>query len=465
MATNYHIFSSFSSMVAELSSVSAPWLVVERSRGIDYKPHALCRLISAAEAAGAVLAYADHLVCSADPQQGSFSLHPAIDYQLGSLRDDFDFGPFVLLRTSEVKLFFDSCPEASRYTIATPYALRLFLSRRGTIFHLPEALSIISAADADTSPVSDVADVTDAAPAEQQFNYVDPSNRQAQLEYEQALTFHLRELNALISPSTLISPDLSQGQFPVEASVVIPVRNRRRTIADAVVSALSQQCSFAFNIIVVDNHSTDDTSAILSDLAQQHPQLIVITPTRRDLAIGGCWNEAINSPLCGRFAVQLDSDDLYSSPQTLQTIVSTFYAQSSAMVVGAYRLCDFNLNSIPPGLISHSEWTDNNGMNNALRVNGLGAPRAFFTPIIRSVTFPDTSYGEDYAIALAISRQYRIARIYSCLYLCRRWEGNSDAALSVEQTNKNNSYKDHLRTLELLQRINSDTSQTDSTKP
>ncbi len=269
---------------------------------------------------------------------------------------------------------------------------------------------------------------------------------------EQAVTSHLRALNALVDIEKRIYPDFS-GSFPVEASVVIPVRNRERTIAEAVESALSQETTFEYNVLVVDNHSTDATSSILASLAEREKKLKVVTPESRDLCIGGCWNRAVNDEDCGRFAVQLDSDDLYSSAHTLQTIVDTFYSQRAAMVIGAYRITDFNLNTLPPGLIAHTEWTDENGANNALRVNGLGAPRAFFTPIVRSLQFPDVSYGEDYAVALAVVRQYKLARIYDELYLCRRWEGNSDAALSLEETNENNVYKDHLRTIELLARI------------
>ena len=309
------------------------------------------------------------------------------------------------------------------------------------IFHLDEFLYIEDETDLRKS-------------GEKQFDYVDPRNREVQKELEQAATVHLAEIGALVDTGKYQSPNLYVGEFPVEASVIIPVRDRVRTIRDAVESALSQQCGFLFNIIVVDNHSTDGTSDILNALSAGCPSLHVIVPERKDLGIGGCWNEAINSEFCGRFAVQLDSDDLYSSPQTLQRIHDAFYEQEAAMIIGSYRMCNFQLETLPPGLIDHAEWTDANGPNNALRINGLGAPRAFFTPLLREIQFPNTSYGEDYAMGLAFSRRFRIGRIFDELYLCRRWEGNSDAALSQDKINRNNLYKDRLRSIEIMARIN-----------
>ncbi|MCF0209436.1 MAG: glycosyltransferase family 2 protein, partial [Bacteroidaceae bacterium] len=298
---------------------------------------------------------------------------------------------------------------------------------------------------------------------EKQFDYVNPANRDVQIEMEQVATEHLKKINGTVNTYVYRSPDFLKEQFPVEASIVIPVYNREKTIADAIKSALNQQTNFAYNIIVVDNYSTDATGKIIEELiaqqstaglpnAQKEAKLIRLVPDIKGLGIGGCWNEAINSELCGRFAVQLDSDDLYSSPKTLQKIVDEFYKQKCAMVVGSYRMCNFALETLPPGLIDHAEWTDDNGPNNALRINGLGAPRAFFTPIVRKLQFPNTSYGEDYAMGLAISRKYKIGRIYDELYLCRRWEGNSDAALSIEKVNANNYYKDKIRTIELMAR-------------
>lgn len=287
---------------------------------------------------------------------------------------------------------------------------------------------------------------------EKQFDYVNPRNREVQIEMEKAATAHLKAVGALVDISKYQQPDFEGGNFKVEASVVIPVFNREKTIRDAVESALSQQTNFEYNVIVVDNHSTDQTTAILSEMAKSNARLVHLTPQRTDLGIGGCWNYAVNNEKCGRFAVQLDSDDLYSSELTLQKIVDAFHTQKAAMIIGSYRMCDFELNTLPPGLIDHAEWTDENGCNNALRINGLGAPRAFYTPLAREIQFPNTNYGEDYAMGLAFSRQFRIGRLYEELYLCRRWGGNSDAALSVERVNANNLYKDRLRTIELTAR-------------
>ncbi len=411
------------------------WALLELKPGIVYGQNFEHRILQVAEDTDAALVYCDYIKREA----GELKLHPTIDYQLGSIRDDFDFGSVILVDASLVSEFAKTA-EAHRYQSATLYALRLFLSRKGVIFHLNESLYTEEELDLRLS-------------GEKQFDYVDPKNRQVQIEMEQAATFHLGEIGALVDTSKYISPNLNEGVFPVEASVIIPVHNRERTIKDAVESALSQTCSFAFNVIVVDNHSTDMTSGILRDLENKFQNLKTIVPERLDLGIGGCWNEAVNSQWCGRFAVQLDSDDLYSSHSTLQTIVDTFYQQQAAMVIGSYRMCDFNLQTLPPGLIDHAEWTDENGPNNALRINGLGAPRAFFTPMLREIQLPNTSYGEDYAMGLAFSRQFRIARIFSELYLCRRWEGNSDAALSVEKINKNNLYKDRLRSIEIMARM------------
>ncbi|HXG01480.1 MAG TPA: glycosyltransferase family A protein, partial [Bacteroidota bacterium] len=286
---------------------------------------------------------------------------------------------------------------------------------------------------------------------ERQFDYVDPKNRQVQIEMERAVSEHLKKIGAFLSPE-FQEVDLSEGKFPCEASVIIPVRNRARTIADAVSSALAQQTSFPFNVIVVDNHSSDGTSSILRELAARDQRLIHVIPDRTDLGIGGCWNLAVHHSLCGRFAVQLDSDDLYKDGTTLHRIVETFRAEKCAMVIGSYQMTNFELQEIPPGIIDHREWTPDNGRNNALRVNGLGAPRAFFTPIVRRIKFPNVSYGEDYAVGLAISRDYHIGRIYEPIYLCRRWEGNTDANLDITRINANNFFKDKIRTFEILAR-------------
>ena len=396
--------------------------------------HALERMLQVAEETEAAMVYADHYSVEA----GKTVKHPVTDYQLGSIRDDFDFGSVVLLKTDYLKEFEAKKEIARDYQYAGWYALRLFLSREGELFHLNEYLY--------TEEEDDL-----RASGEKQFDYVNPRNREVQIEMEQAATAHLSTINALVDTTQYAQPDFSAEAFPVEASVVIPVFNREKTVRDAVISALSQKTDFSFNVIVVDNHSTDGTTEILSSLAADE-RLVHLIPTRTDLGIGGCWNYAINDAHCGRFAVQLDSDDLYSSENTLQTIVDAFHEQNAAMIVGSYRMCDFDLNTLPPGLISHNEWTEDNGCNNALRINGLGAPRAFFTPLVRQHQFPNTSYGEDYAMGLAFSRRFRIGRIYDELYLCRRWGGNSDAVLSIDKVNANNHYKDQLRTVEILAR-------------
>ncbi|MBQ8270964.1 MAG: DUF4922 domain-containing protein [Bacteroidaceae bacterium] len=360
---------------------------------------------------------------------------PAIDYQQGSLRNDFDFGSVLLFRTAALKSYLAGQPE--EYVYAGLYQLRLALSRAGELYHYKEILYAEPEEDRRKS-------------GEKQFDYVNPAQRDVQVEMECVCTHHLKAIGAFLPACKYDGIDLSQGTFPVEASVIIPVLNRASTIADAIASVLEQQTSFPFNVIVVDNHSTDGTSGIIDKFGDG--RVVHLVPERCDLGIGGCWNEAVNNPLCGRFAVQLDSDDLYSSPDTLQHIVDEFYNQQCAMLVGTYRICDFELNTLPPGIIDHREWTEENGRNNALRINGLGAPRAFYTPVIREVGFPNVSYGEDYAVGLQISRRYRIGRIYDVLYLCRRWGGNSDAALSHAKVNAHNAYKDSLRTAEVIAR-------------
>ena len=361
---------------------------------------------------------------------------PTIDYQSGSLRNDFEFGPLVVVRTSALKDY--ALQSLPRCEYAGFYQLRLALSRLGRIQHLPRNLYVEVEADTRKS-------------GEKQFDYVNPAQRNVQIEMEQVCTDHLHRIGGWLPPYKYSSIDLSAGEFPVEASVVIPVLNRVSTIGDAIGSVLAQKTNFKFNILIVDNHSTDGTGDVIDSFADE--RVCHIIPERNDLGIGGCWNYAVNSPQCGRFAVQLDSDDLYSDSGVLQRIVDEFYAQQCAMLVGSYRICNFNMETLPPGVIDHREWSEKNGRNNALRINGLGAPRAFYTPVVRSVGFPNVSYGEDYAVGLQISRNYRIGRIYDVLYLCRRWEGNSDAALSHAKVNAHNTYKDSLRTAELQARI------------
>ena len=394
---------------------------------------ALDRMLRVASDSNAAMVYSDYISKKEVDGKVITEKHPVIDYFPGSIRDDFDFGSLWLFKTSLLHTFAMQAGEHD-YQYAGLYALRLFLSRKGQIFHINECLYTEEETDLRASGVK-------------QFDYVNPRNREVQIEMEYAATAHLAEIGAKIDPSFYRRPDFNEQDFDIEASVVIPVYNREKTILDAVNSALGQKANFKFNVIVVDNHSTDKTTELLDGMHDE--RLIHIIPERDDLGIGGCWNVAINDD---RFAVQLDSDDLYSSPKTLQQIVDAFYKQNAAMVVGSYRMCDFELNTLPPGLIDHKEWTDDNGPNNALRINGLGAPRAFFTPLLRQIQFPNTSYGEDYALGLIFSRHYRIGRIYTELYLCRRWGGNSDAALSIDKINANNLYKDRLRTLEIAAR-------------
>ena len=424
---------SSNTIVSIAENTDADYMMIcTRHTTIGWGNNTLERFLRVADDTDAVMVYADHYKMV----EGKMEKHPVIDYQSGSLRDDFDFGSLWCIKAQALADYIAQ-PDREEYQFAALYDLRLYLSRVGEIFHLNEFL--YSEAELDTRKSG-----------EKQFDYVNPRNREVQIEMEKACTQHLGKVGALIDTTFYRQPDFGEQDFEYEASVIIPVFNREKTVADAVKSALGQKANFKFNVIVVNNHSTDRTGEILDELKVDN--LIQIVPERTDLGIGGCWNEAINSSFCGKFAVQLDSDDLYSSPKTLQKIVDAFYKQKAAMIIGSYRMCDFDLNTLPPGLIDHKEWTDENGCNNALRINGLGAPRAFFTPLVRQIQFPNTSYGEDYALGLAFSRRYRIGRIYDELYLCRRWGGNSDAALSVEKVNANNLYKDRLRTMELKAR-------------
>ena len=429
-------------------------LLYLKATHLDLGYHALERMVRAASDTDAAMVYSDYYSDTDSDHQPSTinhqpNKHPVIDYQKGSVRNDFDFGSLLLIRTNLLHAYIASQP--AEYKFAALYDLRLFLSRNGTIFHLNEYLYTEVELDLRES-------------GQKQFDYVNPANREVQIEMEKACTEHLRAINALVDTTQYHTSNFLEQDFPVEASVIIPVRNREKTIADAVRSAMNQQTDFEYNIIVADNFSTDRTTEILTSLVDEcGGKLIHLIPDRRDLGIGGCWNMAINDSRCGRFAVQLDSDDLYSSANTLQTIVNAFYEQQAAMIIGSYRMCDFNLNTLPPGIIDHKEWTAENGANNALRINGLGAPRAFFTPLLRKIQMPNTSYGEDYAMGLIFSRNFKIGRIFSELYLCRRWDGNSDAALSIEKLNANNLYKDQLRTMEIIARtMQNDDTDTDS---
>lgn len=392
------------------------------------------RFLQIADDSRASMVYADYYEESEDALQP----HPLIEYQEGSLRDDFAFGPVLLIRVSAWREALLSLK--TEYEFAGLYALRLALSRIAPIVHIDEYLYSVKEIDTRAS-------------GEKIFDYVNPRNRQVQIEMEKACTEHLKVIGAYLSPVFKeIDWSKDSGSFAVEASVIIPVRNRVRTIRDAIKSVLAQKTNFNFNLIVIDNHSTDGTTEAIGEFASDS-RLVHIIPERKDLGIGGCWNTGVHHPACGKFAVQLDSDDVYSSENTLQKVVDTFYEQQCAMVVGTYRMTNFAMEEIPPGVIDHKEWTLENGRNNALRINGLGAPRAFYTPLLRTINLPNTSYGEDYALGLRISREYRIGRIYDVIYLCRRWEDNSDASLSVEKMNRYNFYKDKLRTIELRARL------------
>jgi len=394
---------------------------------------ALERMVQVADNTGAGMVYADHFQMKGD----ELCPVPVIDYQDGSLRDDFNFGSLVLYRTDALK------DAASRmdgfYDFAGLYDLRLKVSQNNRLFRIPEFLYTEMETDTRKS-------------GEKMFDYVDPRNRDVQIEMEKACTQHLKDIGAWLAPE-FREVRFSEEAFPVEASVIIPVRNRIKTVEDAVRSVFTQKTSFKFNLIVVDNHSADGTTQLLEKLSTEDDRLIHVIPGRKDLGIGGCWNEGVFHEQCGKFAIQLDSDDLYIDDQVLQRIVDAFYDQQCAMVVGSYQMVNFRLEEIPPGLIDHKEWTPENGRNNALRINGLGAPRAFYTPVLRSIRLPNVSYGEDYAVALNISRYYQIGRIYEPLYMCRRWDENTDASLSIEKQNAHNIYKDRVRTIELWARM------------
>lgn len=408
-------------------------LLITKSTPLKLHYLALERLQQIAEDTKAGLVYADHYQLKDDKCVNA----PVIDYQQGSLRDDFDFGSVLLFNSKALK---ESCQRMKNsYQHAALYDLRLKLSQRYDLVHANEYLYTEIEEDNRKS-------------GEKQFDYVDPRNQDRQKEMESACTEHLKEIGGYLKPS-FKTVDFVHDAFEVEASVIIPVKNRETTIDAAIRSVLTQKANFKYNILVIDNHSTDGTTEKI-DQYKDDERVVHVIPERNDLGIGGCWNLGIHHPKCGKFAVQLDSDDLYKDENTLQTIVNAFYEQQCAMVIGSYRMTDFDLNTLPPGVIDHREWTPENGRNNALRINGLGAPRAFYTPIARQIGFPNTSYGEDYAMGLNISRHYQIGRIYDVLYLCRRWGGNSDAALSIERVNANNLYKDRIRTWELQARIN-----------
>ena len=409
-------------------------LIYTKDTPLEMGMFALDRMISIAEDTGADMLYADHYELIEGENGQVRRRHPLIECQKGALRDDFDFGSVLVFRSASFRKAVRAMENDRQW--GALYDLRLRMKK---IVHINEYLYTEIETDLRKS-------------GEKQFDYVDPKNRAVQIEMEEICTEHLKRIKAYLEPS-FKEPELTGDSFPVTATVVIPVFNRIRTVRDAVESALSQNCDFEFNVIVVDNHSTDGTTELLAEMAAKDSRLVHVVPVKRDLCIGGCWNLAVHHEMCGEYAVQLDSDDVYSGPDTLTKIVDAFREQKCAMVVGTYQMTDFQMNPIPPGVIDHKEWTETNGRNNALRINGLGAPRAFWTPLLRKLNLPNTSYGEDYALGLRISREYRIGRIYDVLYCCRRWEGNSDAALDIEKVNANNLYKDRIRTWELEARI------------
>ena len=419
--------------IRELSlHAGADYVLFRFGTHIRLAPWGLERMLQIACDTHAGWVYSDYW----DEENGAVVAHPLIDYQAGSLRDDFDFGAVVLIENSCLKRAVSRMQTPYQY--AGWYDLRLKISQQTTLEHINECLYTVSKPEAVSSD-------------DRQFAYVDPKNREVQIEMEKVCTDHLKAINAFLPP-TFRPVQLDSVSFENEASVIIPVRNREKTIEDAIVSVLSQETTFPFNLIIVDNHSTDGTTGIIRKYAEDL-RVVHLIPQENNLNIGGCWNAAIHHPACGKFAIQLDSDDLYAHNQVLETIVGAFYQQRCAMIVGAYKIVNFDLETLPPGIIDHREWTPENGRNNALRINGLGAPRAFYTPVLRQLNFPNTSYGEDYAVGLRISREYQIGRIYDVLYLCRRWEGNSDASLSLEKANAFNGYKDRIRTWELGARI------------
>ncbi len=391
------------------------------------------RLLCIASDSGAGMLYADHYRLV----EGIHEPAPVIDYQDGALRDDFDFGAVIVYRTD---LLCEAVKEMEDdYHYAALYDLRLKVAQRARLFHINEPL--YTEVELDTR-----------ASGEKNFDYVNPRNREVQIEMEKVCTTHLKAIGGWMAPQ-FSTVNLNEGTFPCEASVIIPVRNRVHTIGDAIESVLMQQTDFSYNLIIIDNHSTDGTTELIDQYAKQDERVVHLIPERTDLGIGGCWNAGIQSNCCGRFAVQLDSDDIYSDADALRKMVYAFHEQQCGMVIGTYRMTDFQMQTLPPGIIDHREWTPENGRNNALRINGLGAPRAFYTPLVRENPFPNTSYGEDYAMGLMLSRHYQIGRVYDVVYCCRRWEGNSDAALSIDRVNANNHYKDSLRTQELYARL------------
>lgn len=430
--------SSFNSINKIIKSVSTEYFIICTNPLVpDFDSYSINRMLQVAEDSGAGMVYSDFY----ELKDGKTNPHPLNDYQTGSIRDDFDFGPVLFFRTKSANIAVDEMPADVKY--AALYDLRLAVSRKNPVVHVEEYLYTSE----DSEKLSS---------EQKQFAYVDPKNRSVQIEMEEVCTNHLKKIKAWFPP-VFEETDLESGDFEVTASVIIPVRNRAKTISDAIESVLNQKTSFSFNCIIIDNHSTDGTTDIIKNKAVEDVRIVHIIPERNDLGIGGCWNLGIHDQRCGRFAIQLDSDDVYSGDDTIEKIVAGFYEQRCAMLVGSYRMCNFNLETIPPGIIDHKEWTLENGRNNALRINGLGAPRAFLTRILRTINIPNVSYGEDYALGLQFSRRWKIGRIFDVLYLCRRWEDNSDASIDIVKMNRFNHYKDKLRSFEITARQNINT--------
>jgi len=427
-------FNSTSAIKSIGANANTPYtLIYTKTSPLELGAYSLERFVNLIDDTGAGLVYSDYY----EKKNGELFNHPVIDYQTGSLRDDFNFGSLLFYKTEAVK---NAIAKFSHeFKFAGFYDLRLKVSQTYSLFRIPECLYTEVESDTRKS-------------GEKMFDYVDPKNREVQIEMEKACTQHLKEIGGYLKPD-FAEMKFGEDNFPFEASVVIPVRNRAKTVEDAIKSILLQKTNFKFNLIIVDNHSTDGTTEIIQKYAKESDLIVHLIPERKDLGIGGCWTAAVMDSHCGRFAVQLDSDDLYIDENTLQKIVDAFYEQQCAMVVGTYKMVNVDLEMIPPGIIDHKEWTPDNGRNNALRINGLGAPRAFYTPVLREIKVPNVSYGEDYAVGLAVSRNYQIGRIYDPLYLCRRWDGNSDAALDIVKQNSHNTYKDRIRTIELAARI------------
>lgn len=441
------------------AKASEPYTMICLKPDIEWVYLGQERMIQVMEMSGATMVYSDHFNKVMTDGQWAISEAPVIDYQIGALRDDFDFGAVMLWDTAKLQALVAEMD--TDYEFAGLYDLRLRASQLSTInyqlsiIHIPEYLYYEVETDTRKS-------------GEKLFDYVDPRNRQVQIEMEACVTAHLKRIGAYLQPGEYKELPVTDNPYPVTASVIIPCKNRARTIADAIRSALNQKvrAPYSFNVIVVDDNSIDGTTEIIEEMVNgtcPNGKLIHIAQDPTWHAIGGNWNVAIHDPRCGKYAIQLDSDDTYFDETTVQKFIDKFEMVNGScpngkclygMVIGTYQLTNMAGEVLPPGVIDHREWTDDNGRNNALRINGLGAPRGFYVPLLRTINYPTTKYGEDYAVGLRISRDYPIGRIYDVVYNCRRWEDNSDANCDVVAMNRNNWYKDRLRTWELMARMN-----------